>query len=429
MDSVSLLFESTNMHYEVIVIGAGIVGTSIAWHLQKNDSQVLLIDKKPPGEETSYGNAGIITREAVNTKPFPRSFAEISRILPNRSTDIRYRWSAIYRLQRPLLQYWINSSPKKVQEIDEEWATLIQHCTDEHDSMIKASGAGELVSKIGWIELHRKSNSFEKSINKALKAADKGVEYQVLSLAELQQLEPNVNFTDYVGGIHWQNSWQIKNPSSLVKAYARNFEAMAGQINQLTVKSIIQTEEGWQVVTDSGIHSCQNLVIAAGPWSDDLIKPLGYDIPLFPMRGYHQHFEFTDKNSFSHSLFDVEKGFVMGAMDQGIRITTGAEMAMSDDPKNFNQLESVLTYARKVLPLEVAVESEAWCGTRPCLPDMKPVIGPASKHDNLWFAFGHAHQGMTLGPVTGRLIEEMINGKPLFIDAQPFSVERFSSKV
>ena len=417
------------MHYEVIVIGAGIVGTSIAWHLQKNDSQVLLIDKKPPGEETSYGNAGIITREAVNTKPFPRSFTEISRILPNRSTDIRYRWSAIYRLQRPLLQYWINSSPKKVQEIDEEWATLIQHCTDEHDSMIKASGADELVSKIGWIELHRKSNSFEKSINKALKAADKGVEYQVLSLAELQQLEPNVNFTDYVGGIHWQNSWQIKNPSSLVKAYARNFEAMAGQINQLTVKSIIQTEEGWQVVTDSGINSCQNLVIAAGPWSADLIKPLGYDIPLFPMRGYHQHFKFTDKNSFSHSLFDVEKGFVMGAMNQGIRITTGAEMAMSDDPKNFNQLESVLTYARKVLPLEVAVESEAWCGIRPCLPDMKPVIGPASKHDNLWFAFGHAHQGMTLGPVTGRLIEEMINGKPLFIDAQPFSVERFSSKV
>ena len=417
------------MRYEVIVIGAGIIGTSIAWHLQKNNFQVLLIDKKPPGEETSYGNAGIITREAVNTKPFPRSFTQISRLLPNRSTDIRYRWSAIYRLQRPLLQYWINSSPKKVEEIDKEWATLIQHCTDEHDSMIKASGADELVSKIGWIELHRKSNSFEESIDKAFKAADKGVEYQVLSFAELKELEPNINFTDYVGGIHWKNSWQIKNPSQLVKEYAKNFEKMEGQIEQADVKSIMQTEEGWHVVTNSDTYLCQHLVIAAGPWSTDIIKPLGYKIPLFPMRGYHQHFEITEKNLFSHSLFDAEKGFVMGAMDQGIRITTGAEMAMLDAPKDFNQLETVLTFARKVLPLDVAVESEAWCGTRPCMPDMKPVIGPASKHNNLWFAFGHGHQGLTLGPVTGRLIEEMISDKPLFIDAQPFSSERFSSNL
>jgi D-amino-acid dehydrogenase len=167
---MGLLFKDINMRYDVIVIGAGIVGTSIAWHLQKSNSQVLLLDKKQPGEETSYGNAGIITREAVNIKPFPRNFREVFRVLPNNSTDIRYRWSAIYNLQRPLLQYWINSSPKKVKEIDKEWSTLIQHCTNEHDPMIKASGADELVRKIGWIELHRLSSIFEKAIGKAKKS-------------------------------------------------------------------------------------------------------------------------------------------------------------------------------------------------------------------------------------------------------------------
>lgn len=417
------------MRHQVIVIGAGIVGTSIAWHLQKNNFQVLLIDKKSPGEETSYGNAGILTREAVTTKPFPRSFRKVLRVLPNNSTDIRYRWSAIYNLQRPLLQYWVNSSPKKLEEIDKEWATLIQHCTDEHDFMIRASGADELVRKIGWIELHRNPSNFENAISKALKAAKQGVEYQVLTLAELKELEPNVNFTDYVGGIHWKNSWQIKNPSQLVKVYAKDFEKMAWQLKQADIQNIVQTKEGWQVVTDSDTYLCQNLVIAAGPWSTDLIKPLGYKIPLFPMRGYHQHFVITEKNSFSHSLFDADKGFVMGAMDQGVRVTTGAEMAILEAPKNFNQLETVIAFARKLLPLDVAVESEAWCGTRPCMPDMKPVIGPASNHNNLWFAFGHGHQGLTLGPVTGRLIEEMISGKPLFIDAQPFSSERFASNI
>ena len=415
------------MRYDVIVIGAGIVGTSIAWHLQKNHAQVLLLDSKPPGEATSYGNAGIITREAVTTKPFPRSFKELARVVPNTSTDIRYRWSALYGMQRPLFQYWQNSSPKNLAAIDAEWAKLIEHCTAEHEPMIKAAGAEQLVSKIGWLELHRNSDSFEQAISKAVKVADKGVVYQVLSPSELKELEPNVDFAEYVGGIHWQNSWQVKNPGALVKAYAKNFEAMAGSIKQSTVTSILQTEAGWQVVSDSETYLAQNLVIAAGPWSADLIKPLGYKIPLFPMRGYHQHFKMTDENAFAHSLYDAEKGFVMGAMEQGIRVTTGAEMAQLDAPKNFAQLEAVLSFAKKVLPLKDAVEPEAWCGARPCLPDMKPIIGPASKHDNLWLAFGHAHQRLTLGPVTGRLIAEMIQGKPLFVDAQPFSMQRFES--
>lgn len=349
--------------------------------------------------------------------------------MPNNRTDIRYRWSALYGFQRPLFQYWQHSCTKNVEVIDKEWATLIEHCTNEHEPMIKAAGAEALVSKIGWIELHRHSIDFEKAISKSVKAAEQGVEYQVLSLVALQALEPNLNVTDYIGGIHWKNSWQINNPSRLVKAYAKSFAAMAGEVKQSTVTDIMQTAEGWQVVCGNDSYACQHVVIAAGPWSAELIKPLGYHIPMFPMRGYHQHFKVTPKNALSHSLLDVDKGFVMGAMEQGIRVTTGAEMANLDAPKKFAQLEAVLTHARKLAPLGDAVEAKAWCGTRPCMPDMKPVIGRASKHDNLWFAFGHAHQGLTLGPVTGRLIEEMIHNKPLFIDAKPFSSHRFAANL
>ena len=127
-----------------------------------------------------------------------------------------------------------------------------------------------------------------------------------------------------------------------------------------------------------------------------------------------------------HSMFDMDKGFVMGPMQQGIRITTGAEMTTMDAPKNFGQLNTVLKLARKILPLDEAVESEAWAGSRPCMPDMKPVIGPAGKHDHLWFAFGHSHQGFTLGPITGRLVEELIHDKPLTVNVEPFNAQRFS---
>ena len=189
-------------------------------------------------------------------------------------------------------------------------------------------------------------------------------------------------------------------------------------------------DRSWQVTVETNegetaVYTSTNVVIAAGPWSTELTRPLGYNFPLFPMRGYHQHFKVSEGNRIGHSLFDAEKGYLMGPMEQGIRITTGAEMTTLNAPKNFGQLEAVLKIAKDVLPLEEAVESEAWCGSRPCMADMKPVIGPAPRHEKLWFAFGHAHQGFTLGPATGRLVEEMINDKPLYIDATPFSAERF----
>ncbi|WP_198336327.1 NAD(P)/FAD-dependent oxidoreductase [Psychrobacter celer] len=415
------------MRYEVVVIGAGMVGTSIAWHLQKNNSQVLLLDKKLPGSETSYGNAGLIQREAIHTHPFPRQLTEMIRVLPNQGTDIRYRIPALLRYHQALLQYWKYSAPATVKKIEAEWQTLIAHCTSEHQTMISASGADELITRDGWLQLHRSEDTFKEAIESAIAAREQGVEHNVLSLAELKAMEPSANFDGFVGAIHWLNSWQVSNPSALVKAYAKNFEEMQGTIKESDVKEIVKEGEGWKIITDKETYYSDKLVIAAGPWSNDLIKPLGYNLPLFPMRGYHQHFKVTDKNTIHHSMFDMDKGFVMGPMQQGIRITTGAEMTTMNAPKNFGQLQTVLKFARKILPLDDAVESEAWAGSRPCMPDMKPVIGPAPKHDKLWFAFGHSHQGFTLGPMTGRIVEEMIHDKPLLVDITPFSAQRFSS--
>ena len=422
------------MQYDVIVIGSGMVGTSIAWHLQKNHAKVLVIDKKAPGEETSYGNAGLIQREAVHPKAFPRQMGEILRVLPNTSTDIRYRWSALFNYQSALYQYWTNSTHKKLTKIEDEWATLIEHCTSEHGKMIEETGADDLVRKGGWFEIYRTQKKYEEAIKLAEKAVAKGVEYKLLTTEELKQFEPNVNFDGFIGGIHWQNSWQVKNPSRLVKTYAKSFEAMQGEILQAAVTHLEQLEDtSWQVsVTtaegETATYNSSKVVIAAGPWSSELTRPLGYNFPLFPMRGYHQHFKVSEGNRIGHSLFDAEKGYLMGPMEQGIRITTGAEMTTMTAPKNFSQLNAVVKIAKNVLPLDEAVESEAWCGSRPCMADMKPVIGPAPKHENLWLAFGHAHQGFTLGPATGRLVEEMINDKPLYVDATPFSAERFVRK-
>src|SRR5919112_37128 len=114
-----------------------------------------------------------------------------------------------------------------------------------------------------------------------------------------------------------------------------------------------------------------------------------------------------------------------GASQPRPGLTTGAEFAHRDAPKTPVQLARAEPVAKEFFPLGERVDPEPWMGTRPCTPDMMPIIGPAPKHKNLWFGFGHAHHGLTLGPVTGRLIAEMMTGEKPFTDPRPYRADRF----
>jgi D-amino-acid dehydrogenase len=122
---------------------------------------------------------------------------------------------------------------------------------------------------------------------------------------------------------------------------------------------------------------------------------------------------------------DSDFGYLLAPMNQGIRLATGAEFARRDAPARPTQVELALPRARTLFPLGEAIEAKPWMGARPCLPDMLPVIGRAPRHPGLWFDFGHQHHGLTLGPVTGRLLAEMMTGVTPFADPRPFAVDRF----
>ncbi len=156
-----------------------------------------------------------------------------------------------------------------------------------------------------------------------------------------------------------------------------------------------------------------------------LTKALGYDLPLAVKRGYHMHYRAAGEARLNHPLLDTERGYFLAPMRQGIRLTTGAEFARRDAIKTPVQLGRAEPIARDLFPLAERLDTEPWMGARPCTPDMLPIIGKAPRHANLWFAFGHAHHGLTLGPVTGRLLAEMITGEAAFVDPAPYSPERF----
>jgi len=200
------------------------------------------------------------------------------------------------------------------------------------------------------------------------------------------------------------------------------FESRGGKFVQ---GNALTLEPGWSVQTIEGQARADNVVVALGPWADAVTRKLGYDLPLAVKRGYHMHYRAAGKAVLNHPILDTERGYLLAPMTRGIRLTTGAEFARRDALRTPVQLGRAEPIARDLFPLAERVDTEAWMGARPCTPDMMPIIGPAPAHKGLWFAFGHAHHGLTLGPVTGRLISEMIVGEKPFVDPHPYRADRF----
>ena len=184
-------------------------------------------------------------------------------------------------------------------------------------------------------------------------------------------------------------------------------------------------KDGWQVLNVWGPITAPDVVVALGAWSDDILRPLGIKLPLAVKRGYHMHFGTRGNAALARPVVDVEHGYVLAPVTRGIRLTTGAEFALRDAPATPVQLEKVEPIARALFPLADRIDDRAWVGSRPCLPDMLPVIGPVLGHKGLWLDLGHQHLGFTLGPVSGRLVAELVTGEPTFTDPCPYRSDRF----
>jgi D-amino-acid dehydrogenase len=412
------------MKFDTIVLGAGIVGVSVAAHLQKRGRSVALVDLRQPGNETSFGNAGLIQREGVYPYAFPRGLQKLLRYARNESTDVRYHPEAMLKLAPFLWQYWRNSHPRRHAAIARSYATLIEHCVTEHRALAQEAGASSLLRPIGWMKVFRTAAKQDEETGLAERwHREFGVEFDSLDATRLRQIEPDLD-TSLLGGLRYVASDSVSDPIALVTAYARYFEQLGGRF---FIGDGTTLKDKWAVSTHEGVIEASSVVVAMGPWSEQVTSQLGYRLPLAVKRGYHMHYEAQPEARLNHPVLDIEHGYLIAPMSRGIRLTTGAELAHRDAPRTPTQLNAVEPIARTLFPLAARIDGEPWMGARPCTSDMMPIIGPAPRHKDLWFAFGHAHHGFTLGAVTGRLVAEMITGESLLVDPHPFRASRFSA--
>ncbi|NHN90057.1 NAD(P)/FAD-dependent oxidoreductase [Acetobacter conturbans] len=411
------------MGRSALVLGGGMVGVSTAWHLQQRGYDVVLVDRREPGQETSYGNAGLIQREAVEPYAFPHDLLKLAQVALRRGNDVNYRFSDLLAVAPRLVEYWWNSGPKRYGTISHGFEALIRHSLSEHDRMISASGAGDLVSHEGWTQLFRTEKGFDEGTARARHfAREFGVENRILDSATLSRAEPAL-IRPMTGAIYWPSPYSVKDPGALVQRYADLFIAGGGRVVHGDAKTLANLAHGWTVETSDGPVSAEQAVIALGPWASDLTGAMGYRFPLFVKRGYHRHFKWD--GHLNAPMIDTDAGVALLPMERGLRVTTGAEFAQRDAPPSWKQMIGSEHLAREMLDIGEAVEATPWIGSRPCVADMLPIIGEAPAHTGLWFHFGHAHQGFTLGPATGRLCAEMMAGEAPYIDPMPYRPTRF----
>ncbi|QDO99673.1 FAD-binding oxidoreductase [Ferrovibrio terrae] len=415
------------MKHDVIVLGAGMVGVSCALHLQRRGLSVALVDRRAPGLETSFGNSGLVQFEATEPYELPRDLGFLISGAMNRRIDVRYHLDAVLQLAGPLFSYFVQSAPKRHAEISREYKTLIARSIETHAELIEQADAEELIAGKGYLTLFRTERELHKFFEKADARAKLGVSHLKLTAADVAKAEPHLK-REFAGAIQWTDPLAIKSPGDLVQAYARLFEKEGGQVLLGDAKSLTRLRpDAWRItLNDRSTVEGEKVVIALGPWSTELTSRFGYRPPMFAKRGYHMHYARQDDRPLNNWVIDAEMGYVVCPMKAGLRLTTGAELAHVDATRTPSQLANAEAIARDVFPLGDRLDAEPWMGARPCMPDMKPVFGRIPGQDGMWCAFGHGHQGFTLGPVTGELLAAQMTGANPRIDVAPFSPARFA---
>jgi D-amino-acid dehydrogenase len=406
------------------VVGAGIVGSSCAWHLQRRGARVTLIDSELPGQSTSFGNAGCISKTSV----FPFSYPGVIRKVPGWLLDpdgpVRIRWSQLPRVAPWLYRFWRAGSRQRVSEIVAAQLALMENVVRDYDEILAATGSEHLRQAKGLILLYDSEADLEADAWKYKERDRQGLTWRRLGREELAELEPRIRLD---GGVAlFEPLWQhLTDPGGLTGRLAEAAIGLGAEWIRDRVQVVTAREAGITVNTVSGRSiPADRLVLATGVWTNSLLSPLGFRVPLLPKRGYHTMFS-RPAIEIQRPIMSASRHVLLTPMAGGLRVSGTAEFAGIDAAPDYARARSLVKAARHFVPDLDGDGVTEWMGQRPMMADSLPVLGPLPGRPHVVCAFGHGHYGLTQGPTTGKLVTRMVFGEDPGIDLAPFSIERF----
>ena len=407
---------------QIAIIGGGIVGILTALDLQKRNCQVTLLDPKEPGSETSYGNSGVLSEASVVISNNPNLKKRLPQLIKGKSNALTVRFGFVIKNLPWIIQFLSHCTDQHLELSSQALRNLQKTSLKIHKELIKEAGANNLLRETGWLKIFRSEKSFA-AYNMELNVLKRrGVNYIVFNSEELRQIEPSLKPIFYKG-VLLQDTCSVSSPFELCKNYVRLFKIAGGKVVQNAVTKIKRPNQ-WNITLKNNKNlEADEVVIAAGPWSAEIAGSLGYRIPMAWERGYHLHLE--PGPGINRPIHDVDAGYVMSPQLQGVRITSGVELADREAPKSFLQIFRAVASAKEAVKLGKTIEDTPWMGRRPTLIDSLPMIGKAPKHNNLWFNFGHQHNGLSTSAGSAKILTALLHHETPPIDPNPFRPTRF----
>jgi D-amino-acid dehydrogenase len=411
----------------ITIIGAGIIGISTAAFLQRAGHKVTVIDRVPPGEGCSFGNAGGVVFAEVTPTIHPRILLKIPGWLLDPLGPLTIRWSYLPKALPWFLAAGRNALPDRVRKTTAARASLGLRAVSDFDTLLSAAGSSDLLVKKDAIRLYDRLAQYQAEESDRADKREYGYEPRRLSAGEITEIEPDVA-KDFACGAFHGGWYYVRNPHKVVASIAEHVVRNGGEILQDEVLKVTQDGSRATALTlqSGGERQLDRLVICAGADSNFFAQAFGDKVLLEAERGYHLMIP-EPGITLGRTLTYVATPGAITPMDMGLRIAGTDEFAGLDAAPNWKRADVLWPFAKRCLPKlrELDNNVSRWMGRRPGTPDSLPVIGPSRKLGNVWYGFGHGHMGLTWGPTTGRLLSEMLSGAASNIDLSAFRVDRF----
>jgi len=410
------------MTTDVAVIGSGIVGLSTAHHLLDRGLSCTLIDAKGPAGETSFGNAGSISVGNVMPQSTPGIITKALRMLANPLAPLKLDWGVSPTYARWLLQFLNQGRVQHVLPIIDALGAINTASRSAWLDLGERIHASELIAHTGYLHVYSEDATFAKGEWERGLMRERGVAFDVLDAAQLRDLEPGIG-SGFQRAVFQRESLAMRDPGAFCRRLFDDLCARGATSLIASVSGIVRQGEGYRVDTDQGPVHAGRVVVAAGAWSNALLRPFGLKIPVIPARGYHLMYPQATTVVQRPTLW-AERYMVVSPMQEGIRMTSIKELtALGRDP-HYALIHRLDPEARKLFPGIVGDPVSEWAGNRPCTPDSLPIIDRVPGED-IFVATGHGHLGLTQGPVTGKLLDRMMAGDATEIPLAPYALARF----
>ena len=414
-----------NSSPDVLVIGAGAIGICSAYYLAEQGLQVTVVEQKEVASGCSGANAGLIVPSYSIPLAAPGVLCQGLKwmLKPENPFYIKPRFD-------PVLFAWLRKFRKasNSQQMldglrilrDLNYASL-----ELFDHLISEESLSCNYRKDGWLLAYRTAKGFQKALEDTPLLEAHDIDVKVLSADETLEMEPMFR-TEISGGIFFPEDAHL-DPEKFVRALAgRLRDRKTGILEQAKVLELEKLNKTIKVVrTTRGDFNPKHVVLAAGAWSPELVQNLGINLPVQPAKGYSVSVKKPEICP-AVPLYLSEAKVAVTPLEDVLRFAGTMELSGMDFRINRGRVNAIMRaaedYLKEIEKLEIV---DIWFGFRPCTPDGLPIIDRVPDYDNLIIATGHCMLGVSLAPITGKLITQLVRGRTQDVELELLKATRF----